>query len=129
MFFESHYFNLTDPSSTSSSGGSGLSPKAKVGVGVGVGLGCAFLITLATIIWYFRRRLLGNSAPAVSNRDSTEPYTGTDAEKQYTMPPPLTQKLPIAPVEAPAETAVEAPAGELRHEMEAPVGELRHELP
>ncbi|KAE8142819.1 hypothetical protein BDV38DRAFT_234085 [Aspergillus pseudotamarii] len=33
-----------------------ISPQAKVGLGVGVGLGCAFLLTLAIVIWYFQLR-------------------------------------------------------------------------
>lgn len=40
----------------------GLSPQANVGIGVGVGLGCTFLIVLAAISLYFRRR----AATAVS---------------------------------------------------------------
>lgn len=121
MFFQSHYFNLTDSSSNTSSHKSGLSPQAKVGIGVGVGLGCAFLITVAIIVWYFRRRLLRNSAPTVANRDSgAEAYVSPDIKEQHAMPPHNNQqKLPIAPVEAPVR--------ELRHE--APATELRHELP
>ncbi|KAE8355893.1 hypothetical protein BDV28DRAFT_145692 [Aspergillus coremiiformis] len=34
----------------------GISPQATVGISVGVGLGCAFLMILAAVIWFFRRR-------------------------------------------------------------------------
>lgn len=89
----------------------GLTPQTKVGIGVGVGLGCAFLMALAAIIWYFRRRQkasnASNAPPAWSPPDPSQ-----DPSKQG----PITQQ-PRSPVEAPGDFAVEAPSDRVRYEL------------
>lgn len=77
---ESRNFNVTklecDSNNNKSDGG--LSDAAKVGIGVGVGLGCAFLIALAAIVWFFRRRLAAVTAAKGLEANSAPTYTPYD---------------------------------------------------
>lgn len=88
----------------------GLKPQIKVGIGVGVGLGCAFLIVLAAIIWYFRRRQkahlkVPNAAAAWSLQNPSQ-----DSSKWG----PIAQQ-PRSPVEAPSDRVrYELPSWNLR---------------
>lgn len=81
-------------------------------MGVGVGLGGAFLIALAAIVWYFRRRTKNAGAGGSDDLvDNMSPH------KQESIPQQLQQS---APTELPGDRGVEVSA------EPAPV---RHELP
>ncbi|OJJ82844.1 uncharacterized protein ASPGLDRAFT_27081 [Aspergillus glaucus CBS 516.65] len=89
----------------------GLTPKTKVGIGVGVGLGCAFLMAMAAIIWYFRRRQKDSNA---SNAPLA--WSPPDPSQNPSKQGPITQQ-PRFPVEVPGDFAVEAPSDHVRYEL------------
>lgn len=152
-YFVSGYFNITEgsarrkASSTSTStstsasstaivapptsaysypASSGLTSEARWGIGLGVGLGCTFLIYMAIIMWYIRRRLAnmtpGSNVPPPWTTMSHNPVPTQDVAAQYsklTVPVEVPGSKPRTPVEAPSDPRTESQLQHQRFELES----------
>lgn len=105
---------------------SGLNSEARLGIGLGVGLGCTFLICMAVIIWYIRRRLAnitpGINMPPPWTPMSHAPVPTQDATAQYpkpTAPAEVQGSKPQTPVEAPSDPRTESHLQHQRSELES----------
>lgn len=104
---------------------SGLTSEARLGIGLGVGLGCTFLICMAVIIWYIRRRLAnispGSNVPPPWTPMSHAPVPTQDATPQYqkpTIPAEVPGSKPRTPVEVPSDPRTESRLQHQRFELE-----------